>query len=35
MLKKINKGKRKRHECKVTGDKITLNTKACKNFKLC
>lgn len=34
-LKEIRKGKRKLHECKVTGDQITLKTLACKDFKLC
>lgn len=35
MLKEVYKGKRKKHECKVTGESITLKTKACKDFRLC
>jgi hypothetical protein len=34
-LKKIKKGKRKLHECKITEIQVTLKTKACKDFKIC
>jgi hypothetical protein len=32
-LKEIYKGKRKLHECKISGNQITLKDKACKEFK--